>query len=109
MKKQFKKIGLASLLSLVMLIPATQVSAVSFGNAYSGASSVEVGQIRYNGAAWNYKKSPYKCTTFRYSRDGKTLMTRTATNVRVIGSVYDDLRWGNKYTTKFSWWRCAKK
>ena len=80
-----------------------------FGNKYSGASTEEVLQIRYDGAAWNYKQSPYKSTSFIYTRNGKVLLQRTAFNGKVTGSVWDDIRWGSKFTTKFSWWRGPRK
>ena len=32
-------------------------------------------------------------------------MKRTAYNGKVTGSVWDDLRWGEKYKTKFNWGR----
>lgn len=81
----------------------------TFGNSSSGASSVEKFEIRYNGAAWNYKNSLYKSTSFKYTRDKRTLLSKTAYSSKVEGSVWDDLRWGDKYTTIFSWSRGAKK
>lgn len=83
--------------------------AATFGNSSSGASSTESFQIRYDGAAWNYSSSPYKSTSFTYSRNGRTLMNKVAYNGKVTGSVWDDLRWGDKYTTKFNWNREARK
>ena len=36
-------------------------------------------------------------------------MTKVAYKGKVTGAVWDDLRWGKKYTTKFSWHRGSKK
>lgn len=48
--------------------------------------------------------SGYSWASFTYSRNGVTLLTKTAYNGRVEGSVWDDLiHWGEAYTTKFSW------
>ena len=38
-----------------------------------------------------------------------TLMKKTAYNGKVSGNVTDDIRWGDKYTTKFKWGHGAKK
>ncbi|UTR14254.1 hypothetical protein MM221_17055 [Salipaludibacillus sp. LMS25] len=81
----------------------------TFGNSNSGASSTEVFEVRYNGAAWNYAASPYKYTSFKYTRDGRTLLSKTAYSSKVTGSVWDDIRWGDKYTTKFNWSRGARR
>lgn len=82
----------------------------TFGNSATGASSVETYQVKYEGAAWNYSTSPYKSTSFKYTRDGRTLLSKTAYSTKVTGSVWDDLiRWGDKYTTHFSWNRGALK
>ncbi len=48
--------------------------AVTFGNALNGASSTEVLQVKYNGAAWNYPGSGYRNASFKYSRNGKVLL-----------------------------------
>ena len=78
--------------------------ASTYGNSMNGASNEEVLQVRYNGAAWNYSGSGYNWASFKYSRNGQTLLTKTAYNGKVTGSVWDDLvRWGEKYTTKFNW------
>lgn len=78
--------------------------AVTFGNDKNGASNVEVLQVKYNGAAWNYPGSGYSWASFTYSRNGRTLLTRTAYNGEVTGSVWDDLiHWGEEYTTHFNW------
>ncbi|REH77760.1 hypothetical protein [Staphylococcus felis] len=77
-----------------MTLGSTPAFAETFGNSKSGASSVESFQIKYNGASWNYKGSDYKSTSFKYSRNGRTLLTKTAYNGKVTGSVWNDLRWG---------------
>ncbi|MDK6863198.1 hypothetical protein [Nosocomiicoccus ampullae] len=76
-----------------------------FGDSRSGASSVEINGIRYDGAAWNYANSPYESTTFIYSRNGKTILYKTAYNGKVEGSVYDSLIPGKKGKTIFTWTR----
>lgn len=104
MKMKFKKsISTLILVGVLALGAASTAYATSFGNAKNGASSVEVLQIRYNGSAWNYAGSGYKNAYFKYTRNGKTLLSRTVTKGKVTGSVWDDLRWGEKYTTRFSW------
>ncbi len=109
MKMKFKKaISVLMVVGALTLGATNMAYAVTFGNSLNGASSVEVLQIRYNGAAWNYKGSGYKNASFKYTRNGKTLISKTATNGKVTGSVWDDLRWGDKYTTKFSWNRTKK-
>lgn len=106
MKRKMKKIVLSGLiLSVFSLFSTATVFAATFGNSVSGASSNEVLQIRYDGSAWNYIDSPYQYTSFSYTRNGKTLMNKTAYNGKVTGSVMDDLRWGDKYTTVFNWKR----
>lgn len=78
--------------------------AASFGNEKNGASSEEVLQVKYNGAAWNYSGSGYNWASFTYSRNGRTLLSKTAYSGKVTGSVWDDLiHWGEEYTTLFSW------
>lgn len=104
MKMKLKKsISTLMIVGALTLGATNMVYAASFGNSLNGASSTEVLQIRYNGAAWNYSGSGYKNASFKYTRNGKTLLTRTATRGTVTGSVWDDLRWGKKYTTYFSW------
>ncbi|WP_206168087.1 hypothetical protein, partial [Staphylococcus felis] len=105
MKTHIKKVISSLLVVGTVTLGSTPAFAATFGNSKSGASSVESFQIKYNGASWNYKGSGYKSTSFKYSRNGRTLLTKTAYNGKVTGSVWDDLRWGKKYKTKFSWWR----
>ena len=109
MKKKAKQFMIALLVVGTIGLGANTALAATFGNKYSGASSKEVFQIKYNGAAWNYSNSPYKYTMFKYSRNGRTLLSKTAYTTKVTGSVWDDLRWGDKYTTKFNWKRGARK
>ena len=105
MKNKFKKTFSALMVAFALTIGVTSMAyAVSFGNSLNEASSVEILQVKYNGAAWNYPGSGYRYASFKYTRNGKTLLSKTATNGKVTGSVWDDLlRWGDKYTTKFSW------
>lgn len=79
------------------------VFGASFGNSKCGASSVEIAQFVYKGTAWNYKGSGYKKAEFRYTRNGKVLMHKVTYNGKVTGYVTDDVRWGKKYTTHFTW------
>ncbi|MEB5648528.1 hypothetical protein [Mammaliicoccus sciuri] len=109
MKKNIKKITSSVLVASVIAMGSSTAFAASFGDANSGASSKESMQIRYNGAAWNYAKSKVKSTSFKYTRNGRTLMNKTAYNGKVTGSVWDDVRWGDKYNTKFNWSRGAKR
>lgn len=109
MKKKMTKLICSALVVGSIGLGANTAFGASFGNSSSGASTKEVLEIRYNGAAWNYSGSAYKSTSFKYSRNGKTLMNKTAYSSKVTGSVWDDLRWGDKYTTKFTWSRGAKK
>ncbi|MCR5829004.1 MAG: hypothetical protein K6F93_01470 [Lachnospiraceae bacterium] len=104
-KSKFRKKILAILLALTLTLSfGTAAYAYSFGNELNGASSEEVLQILYNGAAWNYPGSGYSWASFTYSRNGVVLLTKTAYNGRVEGSVWDDLfHWGDEYTTKFNW------
>lgn len=69
MKMNVKKVLTSLLVASIIGIGTSTVSAASFGNSVSGASTVESFQIKYNGAAWNYKNSPYKSTSFRYKRE----------------------------------------
>jgi len=105
MKKSFKRFIATSLAALTIVTIFTNVSyAASFGNSKNGASSVEVLQVRYDGAAWNYKGSGYKNASFKYTRNNRTLLSKTATSGKVTGSVWDDLLdWSKKATTKFTW------
>ncbi|MFC4387857.1 hypothetical protein ACFOZ1_08540 [Gracilibacillus marinus] len=109
MKKKTRQLICTMLVFSTIILGANTVFAASFGSASSGASSEEVFQIKYNGAAWNYSNSNYKSTSFKYTRNGRTLLSKTAYSGKVTGSVWDDIRWGDKYTTKFSWSRGARK
>lgn len=102
-KKLRKTVSAFMMASALTLGSVSMVHAASFGTNLNGASTKEVLQIRYDGAAWNYKGSGYRNASFKYTRNGRTLLTRVTTNGKVTGSVWDDLRWGDKYTTKFSW------
>lgn len=91
-------------MAAVLVMGTSSVTyAASFGNASNGASSTEVFNIKYNGAAWNYLGSGYRNASFKYTRGGRTLLTRTTTCGKVTGSVWDDLRCGDKYVTRFTW------
>lgn len=105
MKKKMKHFIISALLVGTIGLVGNTAFAATFGDACSGASSQEILQIKYEGAAWNDSCSPYIYTAFEYSRNGKVLLTKYAYNGKVTGSVWDDLRWGEKYTTKFRWWR----
>ena len=95
MNKKFKKSFNALMVAFALAVVTTNVAyAASFGNDLNGASSKEVLQIRYNGGAWNYESSGYKNASFKYTRNVKTLLSKTATNGKVTGSVWDVLRWG---------------
>lgn len=108
--KKMKKIICSALLIGTIGLGANTALAANFGNSSSGASSVESFQIKYDGAAWNYSSSPYKSTFFKYTRDERTLLYKSASNGKVTGSVWDDLiHWGDKYTTVFNWGRGAYK
>lgn len=110
MKRKLKQVVSCLLIvGLLTLGSASVAFAATFGDSSSGASSVESFQIKYDGAAWNYSSSPYQYTSFTYSRNGKTLMNKVAYSGKVTGSVWDDLRWGDKYTTKFNWNRGPRK
>lgn len=108
--KKAKRIKTKVLTFLVALSIAVGIGTVayaaSFGNKKNGASSYESFQVLYNGKAWNYRNSGYKYASFKYTRNKRTLLTKTAYNGTVSGSVWDDLiHWGDKYTTHFSWSR----
>lgn len=105
MKKNFKKSISTLVVAFILAIGITSVAyAASFGNSLNGASSTEVLQVKYDGAAWNYSGSGYKNASFKYTRNGKTLLSKTATSGKVTGSVWDDLLdWSASATTKFSW------
>lgn len=99
-----KGIASAILIAALGVGGAGTVYAATFGNSLNGASSVEVLQVRYDGAAWNYPGSGYKNAWFQYTRDGQTLLHRVATNGKVTGSVWDNLvNWSKNKTTKFNW------
>ncbi|WP_283619250.1 hypothetical protein [Flavonifractor plautii] len=102
--KSGKKIASLFLALTLMAGLGTVAYAATFGTALNGASNVEVLQVKYDGAAWNYPGSGYNWASFTYSRNGRTLLTKTAYNGKVTGSVWDDLiHWGDEYTTKFNW------
>ena len=87
-----KKIAALALAATHTAGGAGAAYAASFGNCLNGASSVEVLQVKYDGAAW------------KYSRAGKTLMHKVATNGKVTGSVWDTpLDWSSSQTTIFNW------
>ena len=102
--KPSKKIT-ALLLALTLTAGLGSVAyAATYGTDKNGASNVEVLQVKYDGAAWNYPGSGYNWASFTYSRNGITLLTKTAYNGKVTGSVWDDLiHWGQEYTTHFNW------
>lgn len=102
---KFNKKIASLLLALALMVGLGTVAyAQSFGDALNGASNEEVLQVKYDGAAWNYPGSGYNWASFTYSRNGVTLLTKTAYNGKVTGSVWDDLvHWGEEYTTKFNW------
>lgn len=81
-----KKIASLALAATLTAGGAGAAYAASFGNSLNGASSVEVLQVKYDGAAWNYSGSGYRNAWFKYSRAGKTLMHKVATNYRTYDS-----------------------
>lgn len=105
MKKKMKHFIISALLVGTIGLVGNTAFAATFGDACSGASSQEILQIKYEGAAWNYSCSPYLYTAFEYSRNGKVLLKKNAYNGIVTGFVWDDLLWGEMFTTKFRWWR----
>jgi len=109
LRKKLLRVLIVSCFAVLGGITVANASATTYGDASSGASNEESFQIRYNGAAWNYGSSPYQSTSFTYTRNGTVLMKKTAYNGKVSGSVWDDLRWGDKYTTKFYWGRGSKR
>lgn len=102
---KFSKSIAALLVALTLTVGAGSIAyAANFGNSKNGASSVEVLQVKYDGAAWNYSGSGYNWASFTYSRNERTLLTKTAYSEKVTGSVWDDLiHWGDEYTTTFKW------
>lgn len=99
-----KKIAALALAATLTAGGAGAAYAASFGNSLNGASSVEVLQVKYDGAAWNYSGSGYRNAWFKYSRAGKTLMHKVATNGKVTGFVWDNLLdWSSSQTTIFNW------
>lgn len=107
MKKSIKKKFSALMCATLLASTAVSVGAATFGNGKCGASNVEVLQVRYNGAAWNYSGSGYKWASFTYTRNGRTLMKKTVNQGRVSGSVWDDLiHWDDAHTTHF-YWNCG--
>ena len=105
MKMKIKKMIGTMILAVSLVIGGGVTAyAATFGNSLNGASSVEVLQVKYNGAAWNYSGSGYNFASFTYTRNGRTLLSKTAYNGKVTGSVWDDLiHWGEAYTTRFYW------
>lgn len=101
LKNKLVALGIAAVLAVG---GASTAYATSFGNRLNGASSTEVLQIRYDGAAWNYRGSGYRNAWFRYSRNGRTLLYREVRNGRVTGTVWDNLiDWSPSQTTRFTW------
>lgn len=105
MKKTAKQFTSSALVVGALLVGAGSASAATFGDSNSGASSVESYQIKYDGAAWNYAGSRWQSTSFKYTRNGKTLLSRTAYSSKVTGSVWDNLLPGETRTTYFNWSR----
>lgn len=104
MKNIKRKISAVLCAATIASSLSVAASAYSYGNSKNGASSVEVLQVKYNGAAWNYSGSGYNWASFKYSRNGRTLLQRYAYSGRVEGSVWDDLiHWDDAHTTKFNW------
>lgn len=105
MNKKLKKCIITFTLALAIVAGTVNVAyAATFGTSKNGASSTEVFQVKYNGAAWNYAKSGYRNASFKYTRGGRTLLSKTATSGKVTGSVWDNLvDWSESATTKFSW------
>ena len=105
MKKKTKnKLSAIVLAGALTLGGVSTAYAGSFGNHLNGASTKEVLQVKYNGAAWNYRGSGYKSAWFKYTRNGKTLLYRYVKNGKVTGSVWDNLvDWSKKQTTRFYW------
>lgn len=105
MNNKVKKCIVTFMLAIAIVAGTVNVAyAASFGTRKNGASSKEVLQVKYDGAAWNYAKSGYKNASFKYTRGGRTLLSRTAKSGKVTGSVWDDLvNWSGSATTKFSW------
>lgn len=98
------KLAALTLTAALALGAAGTAQAATFGTAKNGASSVEVLQVKYDGAAWNYSGSGYRNAWFQYTRDGRTLMYKVANSGKVTGSVWDNLiDWGSNQTTRFSW------
>lgn len=106
LKPNKKVITLLLTLALAAGFGSATHAAVTFRNDLNGASSTEVLQVKYDGAAWNYDGSGYNWASFTYIRDGRTLLTKTTYNGKVTGSVWDDLlHWNKEYTTLFNWSR----
>lgn len=100
------KTKISTVLCAAMIASSLSVvaNAATFGNSKNGASTKEVLQVKYDGAAWNYSGSGYNWASFTYSRNGRTLMKKYAYTSKVTGSVWDDLiHWDDAHTTKFNW------
>lgn len=100
--KILKKAFLSLLLAAIFISIPSNALAASFGNSSNGASTKETAQLYYSGAAWNYSGSGYKFASFKYTSEGKTLLTKTARSGKVTGGVWDSLNWNAPKTT-FSW------
>lgn len=108
MKKKLKKIFVSmGVIGMMTVGGASVVYAATrtFGNRDSGASTKEEFQILYTGSAWNYENSRYEWTSFTYKRNGEIIANEIAYDGKVTDSVWDDLRTGKKYTTRFFWKR----
>ena len=67
-KSIFSKKITALVLALTLTIGfGTVVYATTYGNLKNGASTEEVLQVKYNGAAWNYSNSGYDWASFKYT------------------------------------------
>lgn len=101
-----KKMASVALVAALTVGGAATAEAATFGNSRNGASTVEVLQVRYDGAAWNYSGSGYRYAWFKYSRNGRTLLQKYAYSGKVTGSVWDNLiDWSDSQTTRFGWGR----
>lgn len=99
-----RKMAAVSLAAALTMGGASAAEAATFGDSRNGASTVEVLQVKYDGAAWNYSGSGYRYASFKYTRGGRTLMHKYAYNGKVTGSVWDNLiDWSSNARTYFSW------
>ena len=88
---------------ICVLSLALTVGAATFGNSRCGASSDHYLELLYHGKCWVYSDSGYKWASFKYTRNGEVLASRKSLGGVESATVFDDLRWGDKYTTKFNW------